>query len=313
MGILFFVTPADRWEEDVLKYGNDLAALGLSMVDYRDKSVAVTGAASGIGRCVSELLVALGAHVTLLDLNEARCAAARDEINSAGYTGSASAQTLDVTDRGRCLNVFAAIVSAQGPFYGLVTCAGIVKPANEGWNTPEELSAMLQVNLFGTVHCIEAAFAQMKPVGSGSIVAVGSVAGRTAIRNRPGYCASKAALRGWCSTMAPALRGHGVRLNTVSPGRVLTDLVRNWVQSNADPVTAFRDGCSTQCSGTMLLPEDVAREVIWLLGPSCKVSGTDRDLSDGWAEGFQPDPNGLPQPTFDEFRALANTTLGMTV
>ena len=164
-----------------MKYGNDPAALGLSMMDYRGKSVAVTGAASGIGRCVSELLVALGANVTLLDLNEARCTEARDEINGAGYSGSASAQSLDVTDRTRCLDVFAAISSAQGAFDGLVTCAGIVKPATDGWNTPAELSAMLQVNLFGTVHCIEAVFEQMKSTGSGSIVAVGSVAGRTAI------------------------------------------------------------------------------------------------------------------------------------
>ncbi len=296
-----------------MRYETDLAALGLSLVDYKGQRVGVTGAASGIGRSVSELLVALGADVTMFDLNEAGCQAAVDEITLAGYAGTATAQVLDVTDATRCTEVFASIDSACGPFQGLVTCAGIVKPAVNGWNTAAELTAMLNVNLFGTVNCIEAVADQMFKAGRGSIVAVGSVAGRTSIRNRPGYCASKAALRGWCSTMAPVLRRSGVRLNTVSPGRVLTDLVRKWVQGNPDPETAFADGCSTQCSGTMLLPEDVAREVVWLLGPSCKVSGTDRDLSDGWAEGFQPDPSGPPQPAFDDFRRLAREALGMTV
>ena len=296
-----------------MNYGNDSAALGLSLVTFHEKVVVVTGGASGIGRSTAELLAALGATVVLMDRDEERCNVARDELNGMGYTGEAMSLKLDVTDREQCVAAFGVVSDTYGTLDELVTCAGIVKPAKDGWNTSEELSAMLAVNVFGTINCVEAAFALMKAQSAGSIVCVGSVAGRTSIRNRPGYCASKAALRGWCSTMAPVLRRSGVRLNTVSPGRVLTDLVRNWVGGNADPAAAFRDGCSTQCSGTMLLPEDVAREIVWLLGPSCKVSGTDRDLSDGWAEGFQPDPSGPPQPAFDDFREFARRTLAMTV
>jgi NAD(P)-dependent dehydrogenase (short-subunit alcohol dehydrogenase family) len=280
-----------------------LAKLG----SLRGKSVLVTGAASGIGKCTAQLFADAGARVAVVDTDQQRGEQAAAELRAGELPHIfIPADVRLAQDAERAVRQTA---ESFGGLDVLITSAGVVRPAGAEGNSAEEIRLMLEINFLGSVHFIQAATPFLRKNG-GRIVCIGSVAGETLIANRDGYCASKAALHSWALTRAPELRRENIFLNIVAPGRVLTELVRGWVTKNENPDAAFRSGCSTQASGTMLLPEAVAEAVFFLASDIFPVTGTVLDLSDAWARGFQGKPDNLPE-SFEEFRRYAQTQLQM--
>ncbi|MFN8392731.1 MAG: SDR family oxidoreductase [Bdellovibrionota bacterium] len=272
------------------------------------KKIIVTGGASGIGKCAVKLFASAGASVAIVDFDKAAGAALSAELSSTGT--DVRYIYADVAQQDDCENALRSAHEAFGSIDVLVTCAGIVRPADSNGNSVAEMQQMFAVNFFGTVHFVQGVLPLMSK--SGRIVCVGSIAGETMVANRDGYCASKAALHAWAAVRAPELRRRGITLNVVAPGRVLTELVRGWLSKNANPSEAFRAGCATQCSGTMLLPEAIAEMVYLLASNAYPVAGTVLDLSDGWGQGYQGNPANLPE-SFDEFKAFAKTQFGMAL
>ena len=184
------------------------------------KAVFITGGANGIGWATAETFAARGWHVTIADVDIAR-ARARAE----GFAGKMLALPLDVTDRVAVDQAFASATAHWGRLDALINNAGIQRHAPLESLTFENWNAVLDVNLHGALHCLQAAGRIMLAQGSGAIVNLASIAATRGAPGRAPYAVSKAAIASLTKTAAVEWTARGVRVNAVAPGYVETDLV----------------------------------------------------------------------------------------
>jgi short-subunit dehydrogenase len=184
------------------------------------KLVWITGASSGIGAEVALELARRGARVVVT----ARRAEALEEL--AGRAGGISVAAGDITDHDGIARVVADITGSHGPIDVALLNAGTYTPI-----LPEDFSAELfrphvEVNIMGTVNCIEAVLPGMRARRSGRIAVVASVTGFAALPMASAYGASKAFLISMCDSLRADLAGErsGVAVTVVAPGFVTTGL-----------------------------------------------------------------------------------------
>jgi NAD(P)-dependent dehydrogenase (short-subunit alcohol dehydrogenase family) len=227
------------------------------------KHAVVTGASRGIGLAVARALLAQGARVTLM----ARDAAAL-EAAAAGLGGATAWRTMDVTDPAAVAQAFAH----AGAVDILVNNAGQAASAPFGRTDDALWQRMLDVNLTGAYHCIQAALPGMVDAGWGRIVNVASTAGLTGYRYVAAYCAAKHGLVGLTRALALEVAGRGVTVNAVCPGYTETDIVAdavaNIVRTTGRSEEQVRAGlAAANPQGRLVQPDEVAHAVAWLCMP----------------------------------------------
>jgi NAD(P)-dependent dehydrogenase (short-subunit alcohol dehydrogenase family) len=180
----------------------------------------VTGASRGIGRAVALDLARQGAHVALL----ARDAAALDEtvLAAGGHGVRTLAVAVDVADEAAVSAAFARIRTELGEPDVLVNAAGFAVWKPFAAITDAEHRRMMEVNYWGTFHCIRAALPGMRARRRGGIVNVAAGTGRFALAVTSGFSASKFAVAGLSAALYRELRGSGVQLSCLHPGSVAT-------------------------------------------------------------------------------------------
>ena len=188
-----------------------------------NKVVIVTGAASprGIGKATAKTLAAHGARVVVLDLRlEDAQQAARDL--GAGHLGLAC----DVTDRSACDAAVQAVLAKYDRIDGLINNAGITQPLRTLDIQAGNFDAVLDVNLRGTLYMSQAVLPHMKAHKGGSIVCMSSVSAQRGggIFGGPHYSAAKAGVLGLAKAMAREFGGDNVRVNSITPGLIQTDI-----------------------------------------------------------------------------------------
>ena len=184
------------------------------------KVVLVTGAAKGIGRAVAERLLAGGARVAWADI----------DVSGVEAGESSLAIKCDVSRPAEVANAVEQTVEAFGRIDGLVNNAGIIKGGDFLDYSLEEFDQVLGVNLRGAFMMGQAVARQMvKQVEAGeepgSIVNMSSINSVVAIPNQVGYWVSKGGLSQLNRVMALALAPHGIRVNAVGPGSIMTDIL----------------------------------------------------------------------------------------
>ena len=191
----------------------------------------VTGASGSLGRHFANVLARAGAAVALAArrLDELEIIAA--DIRAAG--GAATAIALDVTDAGSIATAFSAAEERLGPITLLVNNAGVAvtKPLLE--YDEADWDKVMDTNLKGAWLVAQEAARRMVEAGGGNIINIASILGLRVIGGVPAYCASKAGLIHLTKAMALELGPHGVRVNTLAPGYIETDLNRDFFASNA--------------------------------------------------------------------------------
>ncbi len=193
---------------------------------FQDKVVIVTGAAQGIGLACARAFAEEGARVLLCDVDPEKGAAAADAINGAGG-GSARFQPCDVGDRAQAEAAVRAAVEGFGRLDVLVNNAGIIHTADLLDLEEADFDRVLRVNLKGPFLMGQAAARAMAAAAAGgAIVNVSSVNGVVAIPNQIPYAVSKGGLNQLTKVMALALAPHGIRVNGVGPGSILTDMLK---------------------------------------------------------------------------------------
>ena len=188
-----------------------------------NKVVIVTGAASprGIGKATAKTLAAHGARVVVLDLRlEDAQQAARDL--GEGHLGLAC----DVTDRSACDAAVQAVLAKYDRIDGLINNAGITQPLRTLDIQAGNFDAVLDVNLRGTLYMSQAVLPHMKAHKCGSIVCMSSVSAQRGggIFGGPHYSAAKAGVLGLAKAMAREFGGDNVRVNSITPGLIQTDI-----------------------------------------------------------------------------------------
>lgn len=188
----------------------------------------VTGASRGLGFAASAALAAAGAHVVMAARTASELQMATRAIVDAG--GSAEAVVLDVTNTA----AVTAAVERQDAFDILVNNAGLARIGPFTDLTEEDFDAVMTINVRATYFITQAVVRRMHgSKKSGSIINMSSQSGHIGIPQRSLYCTSKFALEGMTKALAVELAPHGIRVNTICPTIIETDLTRAAMQ---DPV-----------------------------------------------------------------------------
>ena len=235
-----------------------------------DKTVIITGGASGIGLAITRAFAREGAAVFIVDQNEAGATEAARDLVASG--GTAQALACDVSDSG-------------GPVHILVNCAGIAHVGTAGSTSEEDFDRILRINVRGVYLCTRAVLDPMKRQGGGVILNMASIAGMAGLPDRFAYSTSKGAVLAMTYSVARDYLSDGIRCNAISPARVHTPFVDGFVAKNYPGREAemMEKLGQAQPIGRMAQPEEVASLAVWLCSDEASfVTGVDYPLDGGY-------------------------------
>lgn len=234
------------------------------------RTVVVTGAGQGIGAEIARRIAHEGGTVVAADRDLERATAVAEECRAHG--GRARAVHVDVTDPASCAGLGEEGADERGAVHGLVNCAAMfstieMKPF---WEIdPREWDNLMAVNLRGPWLVTSRLLPRLRRAGDASVVHIGSDSMWQGKEGYLHYVSSKSGLLGMTFAMAHEIGGDGIRVNTVSPAAVITEIPRATVTE--DQKTAMRTATPLD---RLAGPQDIASVVTFLLSPDAGfVSG----------------------------------------
>jgi NAD(P)-dependent dehydrogenase (short-subunit alcohol dehydrogenase family) len=220
----------------------------------------VTGAGSGIGRASAFLFGAEGGVVVAADLDEV---SARETAEAIGR--DAVAYRVDVADEEETLALVAHVVERFGRVDVLFNNAGISGVGNVEETTLELWEQVMRVNVRGVFLMSRAVAPIMIRQRSGSIINMSSAIAQTGLARRVSYAASKGAVLALTKSMQVDLAPHGVRVNALQPGTIMTPFVERYLrESYADVEEGRRSIRSRQLTEDLGTADDVAQAALFL-------------------------------------------------
>jgi NAD(P)-dependent dehydrogenase (short-subunit alcohol dehydrogenase family) len=229
--------------------------------------VLVTGGADGIGLAITRAFVSAGARVYVADVNGDAVAAVTASADA--ITGS----VCDITDPAAVTAMFEDLVAALGGLDVLVNNAGISGPtAPVHEYAPEAWDAVVAVNLTGTFDVTRRATPLLKKSPTGSIIVMSSLAGRFGYPNRVAYSTTKWGLVGFTKTLALELGPFGITANSIHPGGVEGERVRQVLRGRAElsgrsVEEETERALDNQSIRRFADPADIAALAVFLAGP----------------------------------------------
>ena len=230
----------------------------------------VTGAAQGIGLSIVQAFVAEGMQVAAFDIDGTG-------LQAAHAAGAILATTIDLAERASVAEAVNGVASQFGGVDILVNCAGgvrgqIGRPIED--ITEQDWLVVFEANVHGAFWCAQACAGHMKQGGFGRIINISSGAGlRPSLTGIQAYTASKNALVGLTKQLSLELGPHGITVNSVAPGFVLSNpsTQRQWDSYGADGQQRLLDSTHTKRLGR---PEDIANAVTFLASDAASwISG----------------------------------------
>ena len=194
----------------------------MNMQDLTGKVAVITGASSGIGEATARLLVAEGVRVVLVARRRERIDALAAELGDA-----ALALVADVADATAVAALFATVERRFGGLDLLFNNAGLGVNARFDASDPADWKRMIDVNLYGVLHCTHAAIPLMRGRAGAMISSVSSVGGRYGTESWSVYSATKFAVVGFHDALRKELGGEGIRVSVIEPGAVWTEFGQN--------------------------------------------------------------------------------------
>jgi 3-oxoacyl-[acyl-carrier protein] reductase len=236
------------------------------MADWTDQVAIVTGSSRGIGRAIARALSMRSAAICInYATRAAEAEAAAAEIAVAG--GRVIAIQADVADADAVARMVVRTEAELGPVSILVNNAGVSSPATLESYDPAAMARMRQVNVDGVIHTIRAVAPGMKERGYGRIVNIASNAAiGTALPGTTFYAATKAEVLILTRRFAMELGRHGVTINAVAPGWIVTEMARAGC-SEEEFQTRVRSMRERTMVGRTGRPDDIANAVAFLASP----------------------------------------------
>ncbi|MEW6187083.1 MAG: SDR family oxidoreductase [Thermodesulfobacteriota bacterium] len=208
-----------------MKKEADKKKAGQNLRIFEGAVAIVTGGASGIGRAMAEALVKKGCEVVLVDLQKDYLEKAVAEIRSAG--GRALAVQADVSDAYALKRIVSDTVKRSGRLDYLFNIAGIIITGMVAQHTMEDWERIIDINLRGVIHGVQAAFPFMISQGFGHIVNMASLAGLIPIPGAAAYTATKHAVVGLSASLRIEAALLGIRVTALCPGIIRTPLAEH--------------------------------------------------------------------------------------
>jgi NAD(P)-dependent dehydrogenase (short-subunit alcohol dehydrogenase family) len=242
----------------------------------KERVAVVTGGAgvNGLGFATARMLAAHGARVVILDLASANPAGAAAELGPQ-HLGLIA----DVTNKEQCEAAARAALERYGRIDILFNNAGITQPRKTLEITASDYDAVLDVSLRGTLHMSQAVLPAMQQQRQGSIICTSSVSAQRGggILGGPHYSAAKAGVLGLVRAMAREFGPEGIRVNSVTPGLIATDIIKG-------KLTEERKGAIAQDIPLARLgkADDIAGAVVFLASDlSAYCTGITLDVNGG--------------------------------
>jgi NAD(P)-dependent dehydrogenase (short-subunit alcohol dehydrogenase family) len=251
-------------------------------MQLENKVAVVTGAARGIGLAIAKRYIAEGARVIIADVDTAAGGAAADALG-----GASRFVATDVGDARQAENVIAEAVRAFGDLDILVNNAGIIHGADFLDLAEADFDRVLRVNLKGAFLVGQAAAKRMamqvktgKPPGS--IINMSSINAVVAIPNHVPYCVSKGGIDQLTKVMALSLAPHGIRVNAIGPGSIMTDILK----AVATDQEAKRRILARTPLGRIGEPDEIAAIAVFLASPAASYITGQTIYADGGRLGL---------------------------
>ena len=227
----------------------------MNRIDLDGRRAVVTGGAQGIGRAISERLIASGAAVTIWDRDPHELEATRAALGAG--TGGV---LVDVTDPESVEQAAAETIAAAGGIDILVNNAGIAGPNATTWEYPiDEWRQVIEVDLNGVFYCCRAVVPHMIERGYGRIVSIASIAGKEGNPNASAYSAAKAGVIGLTKSLGKELADRDIAVNCITPAAARTRIFEQITQAHVDYML------SKIPRGRFVLVEELASLIAWLV------------------------------------------------
>ncbi|MBM3645588.1 MAG: SDR family oxidoreductase [Alphaproteobacteria bacterium] len=248
------------------------------MARLENRTVLVSGGASGIGAATARLVVAEGGNAVLADLNEAAGRTLAAELGSRGHF-----VRLDVVDEASWIAAVVAAEARFGALHGLLNAAGVGVRNDVETCSLAEWRRVNEINSLGTFLGCKSAIAAMKRAGGGSIVNISSVLGLRGAAHAMAYSASKGAVRTltknvalWCAHMK-----YGIRCNSVHPGYIDTPMIAPRLAQTDGNMTGRQSLEALHPLGRLGRAEEVAAMILFLLSDESGFSTGAEFVCDG--------------------------------
>ncbi len=248
------------------------------------KLAIVTGAAQGIGKGVALEYAKNGADLAILDINAERLAATAKEIEALGVKCYQS--TGDVSNEEVVKTFVENVVAEFGKIDILTHCAGILRSCAIIEQDVKDWDTVIAVNLRSSFLFGKYVGQQMKAQGSGAMVMVDSCASKTAEAFNAVYCASKAGVRLLAQSLALELAEFGVRVNSIAPGTINTDMIQRCLHRAPLYGLTFEQYLKEFNEATPLKrmgePEEIGKLCVFLVSDdSAFITGSSFNISGG--------------------------------
>jgi 2-keto-3-deoxy-L-fuconate dehydrogenase len=245
-----------------------------------NRTALVTGAGSGIGQAIATCFSQQGAKVWVADRDEKAGQSTVEMIRKNG--GTAEFAALDVSAESAALD----LARRLPPLDILVNNAGIGHVGGLLETAAADLDRLHSVNVRGVFNCCKAFVPAMLERRRGSVVNMASIGGIVGVRQRLAYTATKFAVVGLTKALALDYSHTGVRFNCICPGRVETPFVLARLAEYPDPEKARQEMASTQLTGRMARPDEIAAAALYLAADeSAMVTGSELLVDGGWSAG----------------------------
>lgn len=234
------------------------------MFSLSGKTAVITGAGSGIGEAIARTFAKQGAHVEILDVDEAGAARVTSGIIESG--GSAAWMTCDVSDVASASAAIEQVWQKRQKLDILVNNAGIAHVGNVLNTTEADLDRIYRVNVKGVANCLRAGVEKMVAQGGGVILNMCSIAAQMAVADRFAYSMSKGAVLTMTYSVAQDYLKHDIRCNALCPGRIHTPFVDGFIKKNYpnNVEEMFEKLSKTQPIGRMGTPDEIAAAAVFL-------------------------------------------------
>lgn len=234
------------------------------MIDLSEKKILVTGASRGIGRAVAVLLSQLGAQVVLVARDKEKI----EESMSLMEPGNHFAMIEDLRAFDRLGDLIKSCVQRDGiKISGMVHCAGVSNTTPLNRISYEKLDNEMKINFYAFIELIKYLSKRANHTDECSIVGISSAAAYRGEMGQTIYSATKASMDAAVITLAKELVNKGIRINSIRPGAIKTEMLEGWAKRKGVEVDELG---KAQALG-MGLPEDVAQLAAFLLSPASRL------------------------------------------
>lgn len=251
-----------------------------SYPSLNNRPVIISGGASGIGEGIVREFAAQGSKVGFVDIAADAGRKLEAELKAKGQTAKFIA--CDITDIPAYQSAIQQFEAAHGPALALVNNAA--NDLRHKWEevTPEFWDKSIAVNAKHAFFAAQAVLPGMLAAKQGSIINFGSISWMILTGNLAAYTASKAAMHGLSRSLARDVGKHGIRVNTLVPGWIMTERqLTHWVDETANRLIDEQ-----QALAGRLYPVDIARMALFLAADDSKmISAQDFVVDGGWAHG----------------------------